>query len=270
MSIRDLNIFLQDFFTANQCHVEEEANGKLHVHLTEEMDRVLMNRPFYWHYIKQMGFTGDPRTLRMVTDPNHPDEDGEMIHFGSPRLQQIMNHLKANERFTKLFEQVDTKSEHDLSDGSGTVAGIPLYPWLVLNMKISYQGKQKKDEIFSIGLHLLNGGMQTEMMELLKERSLQMGIGDYCYTISPIIKLQSGLKRIEAVVTDHIKKQNDDWANESKEALNEELQLLEHFYDGQDNLDTTNKQKEINEIKRRFEPKIVMQIINGGIFYLQN
>lgn len=281
MAIHDLNAFLHDYFTSNQCQVNQKRSGVLHVQLTEEMDKILMNRPFYWHYIKQMGFSGEPFELTLITDPDKADEDGEVIHFGSPRLQQIMKHLKNNERFTKLFEQIDTnkKVTPDSSEASGPsfipgVSGlqarVPLYPWLVVNMKISYQGKQKKDEIFSIGLHLLNGGMQLEMMDSLKERPLRMGIDDYCYTIAPVIKLQSGLKRIESVIADYIHRQDHEWADLSKQALHEELQLLEHFYEGREDMDSTHKQKEINELSMRYEPKITMEILNGGIFYLQN
>lgn len=259
MAIKDLHTFLHTYFTSHQCQVKDnETDGILHVQLTEKMDKVLMNRPFYWHYIKQMGRTGEPMDLTLITDTAKVEEEGEMIHFGSPRLQQVMNDLKTSERFTKLFEQVDTQDR------------TPLYPWLVINMKISYQGKQKKDELFSIGLHLMNGGMQLEMMETLKDYKLQMGISNYCYTLSPIIKFQSGLNRIETVIEDYIRKQSHEWAAESKQALHEEIQLLEHFYKDQEDTDLNYKHKEINELIDRYEPKITMQIINGGIFYLHH
>lgn len=258
MAIKDLNTFLYTYFSSHHCVVEHETKGILHVRLTEKMDKQLMNRPFYWHYIKQMGRVGEPMQLTFITDLEKADHEGEVIHFGSPRLQQIMEHLKMNERYTKLFEQVEATSQ------------TPLYPWLVINMKISYQGKQKKDELFSVGLHLMNGGMQLDMMETLKEYPLQKGISDYCYTLSPIIKPKSGLKRIEAVLEDYIEGQSHEWALFSKSALDEEIQLLEHFYENQEDTDMNYKQKEIDELIERYEPTITMQVINGGIFYLQH
>src|SRR5699024_4645748 len=258
MAIEDLNTFLNSYFTSHQCDVREDTEGILQVQLTEEMDKVLMNRPFYWHYIKQMGRVGEPMRLTLITDTDKMDEEGELIHFGSPRLQQIMNDLKSRERFTKLFEQVETSEQ------------TALYPWLVVNMKISYQGKLKKDELLSIGLHLINGKMQLEMMETLKSYSLHTGISDYCYTISPIIKLHSGLKRIEMVIEDYIRKQPYDWALESERALYEEIELLDHFYEDQQDGDSNYKQKEIRELTERYEPRITMKIVNGGLFYLHH
>src|SRR5690625_4589851 len=48
-----------------------------------------------------------------------------------------------------------------------------LFRSLVVNLKISYKGKHKKDELFSIGLHLVNGMMKVEMMDILKKFTLQ-------------------------------------------------------------------------------------------------
>src|SRR5690606_22046099 len=122
---------------------------------------------------------------------------------GSPRLQQILNHLKENERFTRAFEMVQAQ---------GNTA---LHPWLVVNLKISYIGKHNMEELFSIGLNLINGMMKTEMMELLQQTKLGMKISDFCYTITPIIKPKSGFKRILNVIDQYLQDSDHDWAKES-------------------------------------------------------
>lgn len=255
MAISDLNTFLHDFFTAHHCKVVHNQQGVLAIQLTEEMDRALMNRPFYWHYIKKMGKLGEPMQLVLKTDPRQTEMKGELIHFGSPRLQQILNHLKHNERYTKLFEKITT------------TINTPLYPWLVVNIKISYIGKQKREELFSIGLNLVNGKMVTEMMDQLQKKEWEISISDYCYTISPLIKIGSGYLRIERVLVDYIKKQELDWAQQSLLEYEKEMNLLEHFYTDKSEEEAASMQKEKDEISSRFLPKIVMSVVNGGIFY---
>lgn len=259
MAIKNLHHFLESYFTANHCKFVYNNEGVLTVQLTENMDRALMNRPFYWHYIKKIGNPGDPMQLTLITNPEKRDEKGEWVHFGSPRLQQILNKLRQEETYTKLFERIDTNQK------------TALFPWLVMNIKISYQGKQKRDEIFSIGLHLVNGSMKTDMMELLEEKSLQMTISDYCYTISPIIRLKSGFARIESVLESYIHNQTHDWAEESLKTMEEEIQLLNHFYSAKDDEENTQQErdKEIGEINKRYSPYITFKVINGGIFYLE-
>lgn len=58
-----IDSFLKRFFTANQCDITEEQNGKMSVQLTVEMDKALMNRPFYWQYVETTGKVGEPKKL---------------------------------------------------------------------------------------------------------------------------------------------------------------------------------------------------------------
>ncbi len=254
MVIDDLNHFLKSFFQAHHCSILRDDNGILSVQLTEEMDKALMNRPFYWHYMKKMGHPGEPMRLTLITNPEMRNEQGEWIHFGSPRLQQIIHYLQEQEKYTKLFQQVNP------------TMNTPLYPWLVTNLKISYKGKYKRDELFSIGLNLINGTMKSDMMETLEKVPLQTTISDFCYTLSPLVKLKSGYLRIESVLDSYIENQEHKWAEDSLRELQSEAELLRHFYIE----DTEDKQmeKEIQEITERYQPRITYQVINGGLFYL--
>ncbi|GGA68282.1 YqhG family protein [Ornithinibacillus halotolerans] len=252
----ELHSFLKDYFTAHHCEIISNQDGVLQIQLNEKMDRALMNRPFYWHYIKNMGREGDPMQLTLITNQEIQDLKGERIHFGSPRLQQILNHLKENERFTRLFQVVQANQN------------TALHPWLVVNLKISYIGKHKKDEIFSIGLNLINGVMKTEMMDALHGIEFGMKISDFCYTITPIIKPQSGYKRILSVIDQYISDLDHDWAKESLETLENEMELLKHFYEDEWDEEIDQMEKELQDLKERYHPKIQVNIVNGGIFYL--
>lgn len=258
MAIENLNQFLVRYFAAHDCPILKNENGTLTVQLTEAMDKVLMNRPFYWHYMKKIGNTGEPKQLTLNANPEKQDEEGEQIHFGSPRLQQIFNHLHTNVKYTRLFQQLDTTRK------------TALYPWLVINVKISYIGKQKKDELLSIGLQLVNGMMKFSMMDHLKKLPLSKTISDYCFTISPLIKLNSGFKRIESVLDHHTEQQDKDWALKAIDTWREEQTMLEHFYqETSDEEQQTQMEKEMQEIEKRYLPKISYQVINGGLFYLE-
>lgn len=254
MKIENLNDFLETYFSIHECHILSNDDGVLSVQLTEDMDKALMNRPFYWHYMNSMGQQGQPMKLSLITNPEKREDKGEWIHFGSPRLQQIIKHLRDHETYIKLFQTVDT------------AVNIALYPWLLTNLKISYQGKQKKDEIFSIGLNLVNGMMKIEMMDLLDTLSLSKTISDYCYPISPIIKLRSGYQRIETVIDNYIKDQEHTWADEALKTMKNEIKMVQHFYT--EDSDQEQKQKEIDEVKERYTPYITYEVINGGVVYV--
>lgn len=255
MKITNLHEFLKKYFLIHQCEIMTDQEGMLSIQLNEQMDKALMNRPFYWHYMKSSGQIGKPASLTFITNPDKREHQGEWIHFGSPRLQQVFSHLKKANNHIKLFQKVETQQN------------TPLYPWLLINLKISYKGKYNKDELFSIGLNLINGMMKTDMMEILQDLSLNQTISDFCYPISPLIKVESGFLRITAVIEDYLNNQTHDWANESIYTMKEEIQMVQHFYDH--NVEEEQLTKEISDLEKRYTPTISYSIINGGLIYLQ-
>ncbi|WP_284140388.1 MULTISPECIES: YqhG family protein [unclassified Virgibacillus] len=257
MAIANLHLFLHSFFTAHQCPVIHNEGGVLTVQLTEELDKALMNRPFYWHYVKSTGQKGKPMELTLITNPEKREEKGEWIHFGSPRLQQIIRYLKTTEKYTMLFQRIKTRQNTEL------------HPWLVTNIKVSYIGKQKRDELFSIGLNLVNGSMLTEFMKQLEPLSFQSSISNFCYTIAPLIRLKSGYLRIESVLKQYIENQEQEWANASHQALDDELQMLKHFYTDKPEEESNQMKQEEEEIRKRFTPKVRIEVINGGLIYIK-
>ncbi|MBO8156116.1 MAG: hypothetical protein H0Z32_06645 [Bacillaceae bacterium] len=267
MEQKEIHEFLRNFFELNQCSIVHEKPGKLMVQLTEDMDRLLMNRPFYWEYIKKIGRQGEPAVITLISGPDRKDEEGEWIHFGSPRLHQIFQALQDQNRYSVVYEQAEISGQNQ-----------PLIPWLVLNIKISYKGRQKKDEILSLGLHLINGAILHSFMETMKTVQLDTKIGDYCYTISPIIRFRSGYRRIERYLQTYVEEQNKDWAKEAYRSFQEEKELLDHFYhvylENEEKEEREKKEAqyraELNQLEKRLLPEIHIQTINGGIFYLTN
>lgn len=248
----DILPFLHNFFTNHHCSIQYVDRHHLHVQLTEEMDKALMNRPFYWQYIKATGHPGTPQTLTFTTKATE-STDSEWIHHGSPRLQQIYNYILQNNRIIQLFEVHQTDKR------------TLLQPWLLTNYSVLYEGKLKKEYLYSIGLNLINGTMTSKMMERLENTALSPAISNYCYTISPLITWQSGFKRIEQFITEQITAENHEWAEESIQVMKEEIDMAHHFY-GNDQEEQLNK--EITDIKIRLQPTITHKVINGGILYL--
>ena len=143
---------------------------------------------------------------------------------------------------------------------------FPLHPWLCLNIKISYQCDRKKHRLLSLGLHLVSGAVVDDFHDLLATKSLTPKIPDYTFTISPIIKPSSGMKRLEDVVDMLVSKEEHGWADEAKKRWAADLLLLDQFYQGNTDADSYLVEKEA--LRKQYEPIIKAEVINGGIFYL--
>lgn len=258
MQQQEIHQFLEKYFQANECEILQNGPGFMTVQLTVQLDKELMNRPFYWNYLEKTGGIPNPMKLTLITDSQKaPDKiKGEAIYFGSPRLHQIFASTKNLARYIRLYEH-----------HAGAKQQTPLYPWLCLNLKVSYQCDRKRDYFKSIGLHLINGKIVENFHSCLLQIPLTPKIPDYSFTISPLIKPKSGMVRIENYLKAMINNERHEWAEEARKRWDLDLALLNHFYE---NDEDKNESYEIEKtaLKEQYEPKIIISFINGGLFYL--
>ena len=69
MQQQEIHKFLERYFLANDCEILENQTGYMTVQLTIDLDKELMNRPFYWHYLEKTGGVPNPMKLTFITDP---------------------------------------------------------------------------------------------------------------------------------------------------------------------------------------------------------
>ncbi len=258
MKIEHLNTFIIEFFESQGCEVKVVEEHLIDIKLNKELDIALMNRPFYWHYMDKLGKQGEPMSLYLYTGDKRDELNREWIHFGSPRLHQLFNYIQTKSKVSILYEQTDGNSQ------------TALYPWLIMNCKIKIIGKQSKDIVGSYGLHLLNGMMCQNMMKQLQERTLQRIMTDYSFTISPIITPTSGFHRLFHYIENQIIQDDLTWATKSQDAYDEEVSLINHFYEQQSDIGIEWYNNELEKLEERLKPRVDVSIINAGIFYLTN
>ncbi|MBU9724189.1 MULTISPECIES: YqhG family protein [Bacillaceae] len=258
MEQAEIHQYLKEFFIENDSEIIEETDSHLHVQLSIDMDKALMNRPFYWHYIENMGAKPNPMSLTLITDSKKAPEDlkGEKIHFGSPRLHQIFNTAKSLGKHSLLYETTSPQGSTQ-----------PMKPWLVLNGSVSYCCDHKKDHFFSIGLSLITGEVIEDFYDTIKHKSFQEQIPNYCFTMTPIIKPESGIERIRRMLIEDLEQKDHTWADDAIKRWKKDEELLESFYEGQEEDQSETYQFEKEAIKSQYEPSIQISIINGGLFY---
>ncbi|PLR85971.1 hypothetical protein CVD25_04460 [Bacillus canaveralius] len=261
MQQQEIHQYLERYFIANSCHIEEDHPAYMTVQLTIELDKELMNRPYYWLYLEKTGGTPNPAKLTLITNPKQVPEQikGETIHFGSPRLHQIFQSTKKLAPYIRLYE-----------NAAGSFPNhTPLLPWLAVNLKISYQCDRKRDIFKSIGLQLVNGQLVEQFHDKLLNTELTPKLPDYTFTLSSMIMPKSGLKRIENYLANIIESEDHSWAEEATERWQKDLKLLDHFYEDEvDKQESYETEKEA--LREQYEPIIKISIINGGLFYLTN
>ena len=249
--------YLQTFFLETNCPILTEHPHYMIVQLTEDMDKKIMNRPFYWQYIESAGIEPAPLQLTFITDRTKLEDDikGEMIHFGSPRLSLLFEATKELGAFVKLYEH------------TGQGKGMILTPWLGVNYKISYYCNHTKEMLYSLGINLLNGQITENFQEVLKERELHASIPEDAFTVPYIIKPARALDRLDNLVEELIIDDDHTWAKAAEARWLRDLEVLEYFY-----VDSVSKPEsyelEKKALEEQYTPRIKVDMVNGGLFYL--
>ncbi|MCZ2259927.1 YqhG family protein [Sporosarcina sp. G11-34] len=257
---QQIHDYLLRFFRESHCQILNDHDHYIDVQLTIEMDKKIMNRPFYWRYLESTDGVPNPAQLTFITDRTKLVDDikGEVVHFGSPRLSQLFQATKEMGSFVQMYEKVLGKFEKK------TI----LTPWLGVNYKVSYYSDQTKEFLYSLGINLMTGHVVEGFQESLSKVDLDIKMSEHTFNLPYIIKPIRALERLDAVIEKNIQQDDHTWAEEAKKRKKKDQKVLEHFYEGVENKpDCYEVEKEAME--QQYEARIKIDIINGGLFYLK-
>ena len=249
--------YLQSLFQETGCPVLTEHPHYLTVQLTVDMDKRVMNRPYYWQYIESSGGEPAPAQLTLIADKTSLQEEirGEIIHFGSPRLNLLFKATRELGSFVQMYEISERETNTILT------------PWLGVNYKVSYYCDQTKEMLHSLGVNLITGAVVEDFQEKLRGLRLDSEPTGNIFNLPYVIKPSRAIERLEEFVEQMVLRDNHEWAEEAKERWQRDLEVLEYFY-----VDVTEKPEcyelEKKAMEEQYSPRIKMEIINGGLFHL--
>ncbi|WCK53346.1 YqhG family protein [Aneurinibacillus sp. Ricciae_BoGa-3] len=263
MKQEQVRAFLERYLDAHKAVYTEVHPSYFKVRLPIEVDKDLGNRPFYWTYVERLNIEPQPMFMTLIFDKENLPDDvvrGEEISFGSPRLLQFFSSARKRGQYVRLFERPGEKAER---------AG--LIPWLNVNYKISFICDRKKDILLSLGINMINGTIFDQFFSKMENYNLSPVMADYTFTVRPVYGIKSAANRLEQYVSEIIQREDPAWAVDARQRLNEELSIIEYFYTKKDTDEEDApdySQKRIDELRWQHEPRIEVDIINGGLFYL--
>lgn len=264
----DIRAFVTRYLTAMDCHVVESSAGHVRTRLSELADRDLVNRPFYWSYVEKMGIEPQPVTLSFVFEPDKspPDTKGEHIALGSPRLLQLFRSAQKHGQFVRLYEDMPL----NLQSPRGS---RPYTPWLGINYKIEWISDQLRNEIHSLGIHLLDGTIQDNFFETLKTRPWTPRLPSHRFVTNPNITIINAVNQLEFYIQGYLEQLDDSWAVEAEERMQEELdRLAEYYKETPSRTDEEQFQAEYErrkqETKWQYQPRVEVSVVGAGLFYM--
>lgn len=252
--------YLQKFFIENNCPILNGNDHYMNVQLTIDMDKKIMNRPFYWRYLEASNGEPNPAQLTFITDQNMLDEDikGEVVHFGSPRLNQLFQATKELGAFVQMYEKVSEKPK---------IKTI-LTPWLGVNYKVSYYSDQTKEMLHSLGINLMTGLLIDNFQEWVSDVDLDSTMSEDAFNLTYFIKPIRALERMDTAIEKFIQQDDHTWAEEAKARWQKDREVLEYFYEGIENKPECYEMEK-KALEEQYESRIKIDIVNGGLFYMK-
>ncbi|WP_169713548.1 YqhG family protein [Paludifilum halophilum] len=266
MEPNQVKSFTERFLKAYDCRIIEQTPDYLQTQLSVKTDKDLVHRPFYWMYVEKMGIKPQPVTLTFAFEPDKapPKIRSELLSFGSPRFSQILKSAQKNGRFVRLYENDSGRLRR--RDESK-----PYTPWLGVNYKLSYICDQKKDEIIQLGIHLRTGDLLQGFFDRIRNREWSSKLPTHRHIIPALISVPEAVGEMEYFLQGIIEQQDLSWARSAEERMKQELARLDAYYPEEwrmsDELHSEKRQR-IRETIRQYHPKVEVEVINAGLFYL--
>lgn len=259
MHSTEIHTYLHRFFKENNCEVLHGNEHYLTVQLTIDMDKRIMNRPFYWRYIESVNETPNPAQLTLITDMEQVQHGmkGEVIHLGSPRLHQLFRVTKEMGQFVKMYERLVEVNKQ-----------MVLTPWVGVNYKVSFISHQTKEMLYSLGINLMTGAVVKDFQEAISLRDMTERQSEHVFHLPYIITPVRALDRLDAVITQVIENEDLTWIDEAEKRWKKDLAVLDYFYEEQEQK-PESYENEKRAMEERFKPRMTVDIVNGGLFYLK-
>lgn len=263
-----LRNFTERYLEANDCRIVESSPTYLHAQLSIEADKDLVNRPFYWMYVEKMNLPANPMQLCFVFDPENPPEDrrAEYLFYGSPRFRQLLRSAQKLGKFVRLYQQPVGWPQFS-SQPKGYI------PWLSVHYLVSYVCDQKKDCISSYGINLQTGQIKSDFEELLNQHKWTHKLPEKRHTLSPRMTIQEAVGEIEYCLTEKLTEEDHHWAEEAEKRLQDELTQVNAYFPDETKQSDEQKAAKTARLKEctwQYHPRIEVNLISAGLFYLEN
>ncbi|KMZ41387.1 MULTISPECIES: YqhG family protein [Bacillales] len=250
MQQQQVRQFVERYLATFSAHIVESHPDYFTVKLPVEVDKDIGNRPFYWSWVDKMNLAYQPLVLTFTFHPDCTPEGlrSEHLHLGATRMQQIFASTKKHGSFVCMYEQ-----QGGLLGNAGKRRSTPLVPWLGMNLKVSLLCDKRRDILLYLGINLHQPRLVTDFTSFLFSLSLTPAIPDYYYTLDRKVTIQEALQMAQQEVEHTLEQEDQQWAEEARTRLSEELAILEAYYEELARREPEKEQSKADETEEEAE-----------------
>lgn len=268
MNSNEIRRFLLDFCEATQCHVDEQGTEGLTVKLSDDVDRLLTNRPYYWMFVDRGGTAGETLRMKWLMAEAEPQSATQALQmprldcrFGARGLQHIFRIAQDKGRFVRLFEQPTSQPVRARSSRA-------YQTWACFNLKTEYICDLKREQLTSIGVHLQTGRFVDSFAERLAALPLQTQLPQQTHLLREIISLEHAWRTAIDYCRRAAEQATPEWAEQARRRMADELAIHRAYLEAHPVADREQAEHRLREIEWQYKPHVRISLVNGGLFHI--
>ncbi|GIP33983.1 YqhG family protein [Paenibacillus sp. J2TS4] len=309
MNTKQIQKYVMRYLEGTDCQVIEKGKSYVTVKLSPEADKDLTGRSYYWSFVERTGAEPETMTFQFVFDPEGmkaeenperepasapsqqpPAQDSilgryfghapaqtarrlpqDVLTYGSRRLEQIFNVVRSKGKFVRLFEE-------NRGPANRKPQAVGYTSWFGVNFKVELTCDMKRDEFHSLGFNLCTGELMEQFHERMESLKLTPLLPTNIHLLPSRFTIARAVGQMENHLEKKVKRYDHSWAEEASERLLDELARIEGYYEELLQSAEEEKKPEIEEqyrsrqreIEWQYEPRIVISVMNCGLFHLKN
>lgn len=195
-----------------------------------------------------------------------PQDD---VTFGSRRLEQMFTIVRERGKFVHLFEE-------PFPMGATYHAALVYDTWFCVNYKVELACDRKRSEIHSLAIQLNSGEIREHFHKHLLTKSLSPKLPANSHILPDTISLPKAINALETTLERRVSAYDHSWADEANVQHRSEIDRVESYYNGlllnaepeqRDEIEIQCRNR-LKEIDWQHKPRVVVSVINGGLFHL--
>ena len=233
------------YLTLTHSKIHQESEQEMDVTFSEEADRALSRRPFYWAFVDRTGTPAQPMSyaLHVASPPKSSEFAPFHIGYPSPFLTDMINDIKSKGMLVQCFEVVP-------------LGGIPQFEtWLHCPTRISCYGSSANRLTLDLGISLLTGTVLPDFLTWLGQRQVQAHFPSTFHNPTTL-SMEQARSILQTFVGEQLSALNMNWAVDAYATFERECAIADGF------------EARIVECERQLRPRIEVEVQGAGLFHL--
>lgn len=309
MTPQEVQQHFMAYLEATECTVIEKSPEHITVKLSPQADKMLTNRPYYWGFVERTGAPAETLSFSFVFDPPKYDDrlamqaasnpnsqpgggqdallsryygnapllpvigpgriQREDILYGSRRLAQIWDASREEGKCVYLFEQ----------PGEGQrpkTRSAPYEQWLSICFKVEFSCDLKREELHFLAISLSRKTIIDNFPAQLDTRHMTPRLPENVHVRPAVLTLPQAATMLEDYLINKLGELDYTWAEQAQIRLQEELAIVDSYYEDLLNEPDEEKKSAIqeqyqnrrSEMEWQYSPKVSLSAITCGLFHL--